>query len=304
MKVGGVSVPLDFSQIELLAELGELNNISAASSKIGLSQSAGSHALARLRLTLGDPLFVRTSGGLRPTPYGAGVARAAADALRALRESLEAGRSFDPTNTRRNFTAYMTDVGQTVFLPPLLAMFGKEAPAVSLDVAVIPAEGQVAALESGEVDLALGFFTTLNSGFRQRLLFRERYVCVTRADHPAFAKGMRLEAFYATGHAITTASGAGHQLLDHLLERQRIRRRVVLSVPQFLSLPMVIAESDLLVMVPSQLADAFAKLVPIKVMEPPMRIPEYEIRVYWHERYHHDAANRWLREQFIRMFQR
>ena len=120
MKVGGVNIPLDFGQIELLAELGELNSISAASARIGLSQSAGSHALARLRVSLGDPLFVRTSGGLRPTPYGAGVARAAAEALRGLRESLEAGRSFDPTNTRRNFTVYMTDVGQTVFLPPLL----------------------------------------------------------------------------------------------------------------------------------------------------------------------------------------
>jgi DNA-binding transcriptional LysR family regulator len=299
-----VNIPLDFGQIELLAELGELNSISAASARIGLSQSAGSHALARLRVTLGDPLFVRTSGGLRPTPYGAGVARAAAEALRGLRESLEAGRSFDPTNTRRNFTVYMTDVGQTVFLPPLLAMFGGEAPAVSLGVAPIPAEGQAAALESGEVDVALGFFTTLTSGFRQRLLFRERYVCVTRADHPAFSRGMTLEAFYATGQAITTASGAGHRLLDHLLERQRIRRRVVLSVPQFLSLPLVIAESDLLVMVPSQLAEVFARLVPLKVMQPPIRIPAYDIRVYWHERYHHDAANRWLREQFIRMFHR
>jgi len=198
----------------------------------------------------------------------------------------------------------MSDVGQTVFLPTLLAVLRSEAPNVRLRVSAIPPAQQAIPLESGEVDVAMGYFTTLTNGFRQRLLFRERYVCVTRADHPQFVQGMTLDAFRSVPHAVTTSSGVGHQSLERFLDSHQVRRRVTLAVPQFLVLPMVIASSDLMVIMPSQLGDAFAKLMPIRLMTPPVRIPSYDIRVYWHERFHEDPSNRWFRNLLVRLFQR
>jgi DNA-binding transcriptional LysR family regulator len=304
MKIAGRRLSLDLTQLELLAALGDLASVSAAAARIGLSQSAASHALSKLRVLLGDPLFVRTSGGLRPTTYGLSVSRASRDALETLRLGLEGNRPFDPAEAPRAFGIYMSDVGQTVFLPPLLRHLGTHAPGITLRVSAIPAVEPGAALEVGDVDLAVGYFTTLTTGFRQRVLFRERYVCVARADHPRFARGMTLEAFYAVPHAVTTSSGAGHRLLERVLDSHKVQRRVVLAVPQFLVLPLVIASSDLMVIMPSQLAEEFARLVDIKVMAPPVRIPAYDIRIFWHERYHHDPANRWLRDTCYATLQR
>ncbi|MEI8265838.1 MAG: LysR family transcriptional regulator [Betaproteobacteria bacterium] len=304
MKISGRQVNLEFTQIELMAALGEARSLSSAAIAIGLSQSAASHALARLRRELGDPLLVRTSNGMKATPYGDAAFRAAQQSLKALRQGLETAESFDAATSERSFAMHMSDIGQTVFLPPLLAHIGKAAPGVRLRVSPLPPYQPSALLESGEVDLAVGYFTTLKAGFRQRLLFTERYVCVTRADHPRFAKGMTLEAFHEVPHAVTTASGSGHKILDRILQQHHSHLRVMLQVPHFLVLPFVIANSDLMVIVPSQLAEAFTLLAPLLVMEPPIPIPRYDIRMFWHERFHADPANRWLRETCLVSLQR
>jgi DNA-binding transcriptional LysR family regulator len=296
MKIGGRSLNLDLKQIELIAAIGDSRTLSAAAIEVGLSQSAASHALAKLRREIGDPLYVRTSVGMQLTPHGQTIARAARLSLLTLRQGIEHSGPFDPRQSERLFTLYMSDIGQTVFLPPLLAHLGKHAPGLSVRVSPIPTQHPGTSLESGDVDLAIGFFTNLDAGFRQRYLFTERYVCVARAGHPAFEAGMSLEAFHSVPHAVTTSSGQGHLRLERILRQQPMRGRVMLEVPHFLVLPFVIAKSDLMVIIPGQLAEAFARLAPILIMEPPIWIPTYDIRVYWHERFHADPANRWLRE--------
>ncbi|MCE2692494.1 MAG: LysR family transcriptional regulator [Rubrivivax sp.] len=196
MKISGRRVNLEFTQIELMAALGEARSLSSAAIAIGLSQSAASHALARLRRELDDPLLVRTTNGMKATPYGEAAFQAAQQSLKALRQGLETAESFNAATSERSFAMHMSDIGQTVFLPPLLAHIGKAAPGLRLRVSPLPQHQPSVLLESGEVDLAVGYITTLKAGFRQRLLFTERYVCVTRADHPRFASGMTLEAFH------------------------------------------------------------------------------------------------------------
>jgi DNA-binding transcriptional LysR family regulator len=198
---------LDFAQIELLAALAELKNLSAAAARIGLSQSAASHALAKLRKHIGDPLFVRTPHGVLPTPHGERAGVAARRALDALRPGLEPALAFEPRKLNRAINLYLSDVGQMVFLPALLQLFAKEAPEARLRVKSVPLERPGAQLASGEVDLAVGFFSNLTSGFHRRLLFRERYMCAVRADHPGFRAGMSLRAFTAASHAFADSSG-------------------------------------------------------------------------------------------------
>lgn len=294
---------LDLTQLRLVAELAETGSVSSAAQRIGLSQSAASHALARLRRSLGEEIFVRTTTGMRPTPFGDRLARAAAEALGTLQASLESREGFEPGSSRRAFQIYLSDVGQMVFLPRLLAYIQANAPGVSVRVLTVPGEDAHVALESGQVDFAAGYFTSLKAGFRQQRLFREHYLCAVRADHPRFKRGMSIEAFGSVQHALADSSGMAHGLLERVLARHRVARPIRLAVPQFMVLPLVIANSDLLVTMPSRLAREFSKLVRLRLMEPPVPIGEYDIRIFWHERYHNDPANRWLRNVFVELFQ-
>jgi DNA-binding transcriptional LysR family regulator len=291
---------LDIRQIGLIAELTRLRSISAASRKIGLSQSAASHALGKLRKRLGDPLFLRVGYGLQPTPYGERLGTAARQALDLLVAGLGSNRPFD-ARTRR-FTIYANDVGQTVLLPRLITFLKKEAPGATVRAPPIPLENPGAARSAGEVDLAAGFFDNLTTGFRQSVLFRERYVCTMRSNHPKFRSGMTLEAFKTCEHAMADATGMAHAVIDRFLAKHGIQRNITLRVPGFLVLPMIIASSDLLAVIPSRLAEAFVSHLPIKVLPLPISIPPYDIRVYWHERYHHDPALIWFRKAFVDLF--
>jgi DNA-binding transcriptional LysR family regulator len=292
----------EFTEIRLLAELLELRKLSAAAARLGLSQSAASHALARLRRRVADPLFVRGNGGFYPTPYGERLGAAARAAMNILLDGFASDEPFDPAATARRFNIYLSDVGQMVFLPKLLAFLHKQAPQAALRACPIPLDQPGAALASGEVDLAVGFFSNLTAGFRQSMLFRERYVCVVRSDHPNFRTGMSVEAFAASPRALADASGMAHAVVEAELKKHGLDATPQLTVPQFMVLPLVIANSDLLVIMPSRLAKAFSQLVSIKVLRPPLPLRPYDIRLYWHERFHHDSANRWLRRSLIELF--
>jgi molybdate transport repressor ModE-like protein len=294
---------LDLTQITLLSELTKLGSVSAAARRIGLSQSAASHALAKLREQLGDPLFTRTRDGLKPTPYGERLGKAASQAVDLLAEGLAANRTFDPKTTTRQFTFYLSDVGQMVLLPPVLEVVRKEAPGATLRSVPIPLDDPAAPMISGEVDIAVGFFANLTAGFHQTLLFRERYVCVVRDDHPAFRSGMTLEAFRDVQHAVADGTGMAPEFVDECLAKHRIYRRATLRVPGFQVLPLIIANSDLLAFVPARLAASVAAHVPmIKVFQSPVHVPPFDIHMIWHERYHHDPANRWIRRILVNLF--
>lgn len=292
----------DLGEIRLIAELAELRKLSAAAVRLGVSQSAASHALARLRRRAGDPLFIRSSSGFQPTPYGERLGAAARQALDILLDGFAANAPFDPSASARRFNVYMSDVGQMVLLPKLLAFMGKEAPKASLRACPIPLDLPGAALASGEVDLAVGFFDNLGAGFRQSMLFRERYVCVVRTDHPNFRSGMSAESFAASPRALADASGMAHAVIEAELKKHGLAGTERLVVPQFMVLPLVIANSNLLVIMPQRLAKNFSLLVPIKIMRPPVPLRPYDIRAYWHERFHRDPANRWLRGSLVELF--
>jgi DNA-binding transcriptional LysR family regulator len=293
---------LQLSQLRLIHEIALSGSLTVAAENVGLTQPAASHALARLRRQLHDPLFVRTSEGMQPTPYGARLAGAVREALAALGTALENHGDFEPATSTRSFTLYISDNGQLVILPRLLARLKDLAPRVRIRVRAFPAKALHVAMESGDVDLAIGSFTTLIAGFKQKRLFRESLVCIVRRDHPLFRNGMTAEAFRSAPHALAEGAGLAHELLDRWLERQGVKRELRLSVPQFMVLPMVVASSDLLAMMPSRVADQFVKMLPIKLLQPPLKLPAYDIRIFWHERFHGDPASRWLRGVLVDLF--
>jgi DNA-binding transcriptional LysR family regulator len=293
---------LDLTQIRLLAELSRSRSISRVAQRIGVSQSAASHALAKLRKKLDDPLFTRTQDGFQPTPFSARLANASCEALDALLAGLASSDRFDPLTTTRVFSFFMNDIGQMIFLPPLLKFLKQQAPGVSVRVLPVPLDNPGAPLSSGAVDFAAGFFDNLTTGFFQNLVFHERYVCIVRTRHPRFRAGMTLDGFKNTEHAVADATGMAHALIDRFLARHRVKRNVSLRVPGLHVLPMIVASSDHLAVVPKRLADAFATRVPIKVLPLPVSIPPFDICIHWHERYHQDPAIRWMRRAVVELF--
>jgi DNA-binding transcriptional LysR family regulator len=278
--------------------------ITVAAERLGLSQPATSNALTRLRRMFDDPLFVRTLDGMVPTPFAQQLAEPIRRACDSARTALQLSSSFIPRNSSRTFTLCMSDIGEHVFLPPLLRQLRSEAPNVNVKVAQATLRDLHIGLESGDVDLAIGLFPDLPPGFYQQRLYLDRLVCVARKDHPAIASSLSLRTFLSLPHAQVRSLGTGHFLAVEkaIGGTKDRRRRIALSVPHFLGLARIIGGSELIATIPERLAHIFSEQVGIRILEPPFHAPPIEIKQHWHERYHHDPANRWLRNLLARLF--
>ena len=277
-------------------------SVSGAAEVIGLSQPAMSTCIGKLRKILGDQLFVRTSRGMEPTPLGMDLAGPIRDALALLRQGLNQHRHFEPATSTRVFRIIMTDIGEQVFLPRLVKRLGDVAQGISLRTVQLPVKEMREALEAGEIDLAVGFIPDLAAGYYQQQLFKRSYVCVVRRDHPKIGDTLTLKQYINASHAIVSAPGTGHQVVERVIARKGLNRRVVLHITHFLAIPLIVGNTDLMVTVPTMLAESYLPTSNIKLLEPPIKMPLYAIKQYWHERFHKDPANRWLREQFSDLF--
>jgi len=293
---------LYISQLQVVEAVARTGSLTAAADELGMTQSAASHTLAKLRKELHDPLFVRTSGGMQPTPFGRRLAESSKFALQALNTGMSQHPDFVPRTSARTFNIIMSDVSQFLFLPALLARASSEAPHIVVRARPVPSKAPHVLLESGEVDLAVGAFTGFIVGCRQRRLYREQYACVVRRDHPLFRKGMSAEAFRKVPQAVVDPRGYVHEQLDHLLTQRDVPRKAKLHVPYFLSLLPVIRRTDLLLIMASRLAHAFAQMAPLEVLPPPIKLPTYNVSLFWHERFNRDAGNQWLRATYIELF--
>jgi DNA-binding transcriptional LysR family regulator len=293
---------LYLGQLQVVEAIARTGNLTAAADELGITQSAASHTLAKLRKELNDPLFVRTSDGMQPTPFGRRLAESSKFALQALNASLSQQADFLPLTSSRTFSIIMSDVSQFLFLPALIKGISVDAPQVIIRARPVPAKAPHMLLESGEVDLAVGAFTGFIVGCRQRRLYREQYACVVRQDHPLFRKGMSTQAFRDAPQAVVDPRGYVHEQLDYLLTQQNVPRRPKLHVPYFLSLLPVIHKTDLLLIMASRLAQAFAQLAPLKVLPPPIKLPTYNVSLFWHERFNGDVGNQWLRSKYFELF--
>jgi len=288
---------MDSIDIRLLAVFDEIyktRSVTAAAEALGLGQPAVSVALSKLRHHFGDPLFVRTSSGMEPTPFSEGLVRPVRAVLDALEQVLGHRSEFDPASSDRSFRICMTDISQLALLPKLWKRLRATAPGVRIEVSPLSAD-TARMLESGEADLALGFIPQLEAGFYQQLLFRQNFVCMVAADHPRITDALSLAQFEAEDHAVISSSGSAPAIVEREITRQRIKRRVALKIPNFLGAAFVIEHTDLLVTIPQRLGDVLQGRGAFRIFPVPFELPQYEVKQHWHERYHQDEGNRWLR---------
>src|SRR6476661_5482311 len=247
--------------------------VTPAAGRLGLTQPAVSNALARLRVLFGDPLFLRTPGGMDATPFARELAGPVRQALALLESALAHGPGFDPATSTRAFRFYMSDLGQIEFLPPLVERVQREAPGVRLEAAGLDVEDIAAALAAGALDLAVGFLPSLSAPVRRTALFRDPYVCLMRADHQI--KALTKKSFLTALHVLVTYRG-GHRVIEEAFER-----------------------AGIILTLPARVARVYEKRGNFKSLPPPVSIPQADVGVHWHERFEADAGNRWLREQGV-----
>lgn len=298
---------IDLNLLKVFDAILQTRSVTIAASNLGLTQSAVSNALNRLRDALGDPLFVRTSEGMMPTPRAEMIATPIREGFGMIRRSLEEHLGFDPRHADRTFKVFMTDVGQMMLLPRLLELLASEGPQIGIHtVQTPPFRLREAAMESGDVDLAVGYFQDFEGPFRCQSLFTEDFVCLVRADHPHIRGSLTLEQFLATDQLVYLPSGGGHSyqelLVEKVFQERGLRRHVAVRASHFLGLWSVIAGSDLIVTMPRRVAKACAAMAALQILETPVPLPSFQVTQYWHERFHHDPANKWLRSRFAELY--
>jgi DNA-binding transcriptional LysR family regulator len=294
------ALPRDARTLVLFDEIYRTQSMTRAALQLGLSQPTASIWLAKLRRQWHDPLFVRTSSGMQPTPRADELIGPAREALSLLR-GLSGGRpAFDPASAQRVFRICMTDASHITLLPRLLARVRAVAPNVRLEVVNISAS-TARMLEAGDADLALGFIPGLESGFHEQALYVQDFVCLVNARHPRIGDVFTARAYKDEAH-IGILSSTSYTMLRSSLKSQRIERRVMLELPGFLGLAAVVSSTDLIATVPRTIGETLARTGTIKVFPCPVRMPTFAVKQYWHDRYHHDAGLRWLRSLCAELF--
>lgn len=292
---------LDLNLVRVFVAIYETRSVTQAAVRLDLTQPTVSHSLARLRDAYGDRLFVRSARGLAPTARSEQLFEQLAESLSIIDASLEEQRAFDPAVSSRRFRLAMSDIGALYFAPPLLRRFQQVAPRLQVEI-VQHNDGVLEDLATGRIDLAIGNLPGLAASTRSELLFRERYACLLSAEHPTISGGaMTLPDFAAARHIMVASPSSGHSLVDGILAQQGISRNVVARVPHFTVLPQLLAQSDLVVILPSRVAALYAAQGGLKALPLPVAIPEFEVRLHWHARQDTVLSQRWLRDQLIAM---
>jgi DNA-binding transcriptional LysR family regulator len=282
--------------VALDALLGE-RSVTAASKRVRVTPSAMSHSLAELRGLLGDPLLVRTGRGMVLTPRAEALAVPLHKLLVDAERMLRGGTSFDPGTAKRQFVIAAPDFLATMLLPPLLETASREAPGVSFEIVPSTRRGNAWLLESGDLDLALGAIVDGAPGIRRVDLCTEGFACAARKGHPDIDGELDLDVYLRTPHlVITLGDDRGPTWIDEALAKRGATRQVAARVRYFMSAPLIVARSNLLMTGPSMLIRYFAELVPLQVLEPPIELPTYPEEAYWHERFDDDPAHAWLRQ--------
>jgi DNA-binding transcriptional LysR family regulator len=296
---------LDLNLLLVFDALATERSVTRAAAKIGLSQPAFSNALARLRSVLGDQLFERAGRQMQPTPRARQLLAPISEAIAKLREALETQAAFRPEASEREFLIATNDYVESLLLPPLVQQLQRDAPSVAVrtvrtEYLFLP---PVDRLQSGELDLALGFFGDTprpHSGLLSKRLLPGRLVCILCEAHPRANRKLTLRTFAETPH-VRVLYPRNERLgsIDTILRSRGLSRRIAVTVPHDLAIPAIVAKSNLLGVVPERLARRQARALRLKIFEPPVALPDITVIMTWHERLQFDPAHRWFRERLV-----
>lgn len=290
---------LDFKSLRFFSALYRLGNVSPAAEALDISQPTGSLLLKKLREHFDDPLFVRVGQRMAPTPRADAIAPTIFTLLQLADTDLAAKPEFIPQESNRNFTIGMTDISQMTLLPLLQSQLQRlDASGITFTVLNID-DQTLSALESGKCDLAIGYLTQLPESVYQQHLFDQSYVCLAADNHPRIRHRFSAEDWRQEKHLAVRVNGTAHGDIDKLLAEHSMPRRITLTLPSFLGAGELVAGSEMIAVVPEQLARHITRRYPCRSWPLPFSLANIAIRQVWHQRLHRDPGHIWLRKQIV-----
>lgn len=302
---------VDLNLLVAFAALVRESSVTRAAERVGVTQSAMSHALRRLRELLDDPLLVRGRGGMVLTPRAEALGVAVRGGLTTLARALLDPLEFEPRTARRRFRLASPDLFDALILPPLLALLRRSAPGIDLTVLPLDEAQLSERLETGEIDVGVvprlelpeRRPRSLDGGLMQVTLLRDSFVCFLRAKHPVLTqrgalcgrRELSIEAFLELSHALVSPTGEGPGLVDAALAERGLTRRLALRLPSFATALTIVTKSDLVLTAPAALARLAPRAGSVIMLAPPLALPRHSVNLVWHERFTKDPAHAWLR---------
>jgi DNA-binding transcriptional LysR family regulator len=225
------------------------------------------------------------------------------EVLERIRSDVLQQASFEPSTARGTVTIAMHDIGELVLMPRILEAFMELAPGLDVSTVQLPEEEIEPALRSGAVDLAIGSYPSLTgAALYQQRLFAHSFVCVTRDNNRRLGQEISRKQFIEALHGVVHAQGSTNDILEDELAEQGLHRRIVVRVGNFLAVPMILKQSDLIFTVPHAIGASLSQLTGLRLMEPPFTVKSPVVRQHWHTRFHNDARIRWLRGLISKLF--
>jgi DNA-binding transcriptional LysR family regulator len=290
---------IDLNLLVILDALLMEQHVTRAAERLHLSQPAVSHALARLRDLLGDPLLVRAGATQVPTPRALELVTPLAEVLAQV-QSLLAPNTFDPATAKRTFRLAMSDYGAAIVLPGLVRTLRRDAPGIDLQISHASREGMLEAVLNGDIDMAAGVFPEIPNELRSTALFDEHYVCLVDRNSLPTGGELDLPTYLSRPHVLLEMRGSGTPEIERTLTALRARRRVSISLPHWSVAPALISGTDLILTVASRAVSSVDGRSLI-VVPPPFKIPAFTFVLAWHKRRSGDQALNWLKNEIERL---
>ncbi|ARN82357.1 LysR family transcriptional regulator [Methylocystis bryophila] len=280
----------------------EERSVSRAAERLFISQSAMSHVLQRLRRQLDDPVLVKTAAGMKPTPRAQALWEPVKTILRDVERLVHTPEEFSPETCQKRFVIAASDYVEFTLLPPFIAGLNRRAPDIEIQIRQLINTSPETAIEEHQVDFAIGFDVIISPSPRvcSKTLFKDEIVCICRDNHPDLV-GPRIsfEQFISSKQMVISRRSAGTGLIDDWLEKHGQTRKVSLVVPNFLSAPWIVANTDLLLSLPAKIAERFVHAAPLKILPIPIELPTYDVIMIWHPLQEKEPDHQWIRQEIL-----
>lgn len=286
---------IDLNLFVVLEAIYSEGNITRASHKLNLTQPAVSHALARLRDALNDPLFIRQGTQMLPTPFTRHLISPVQQALQTLTQSISDEPYFEPQQSQRHFYIGLRDVLEASVLPPLLQHLQQHAPLIQISSVRVDRHNLETELTTGTLDLALDVPYAVSEQIQHAPLTHDQLVVVARQKNPLLAQGLSLETYLAQQHILVSSRRKGWALEDVELNRMGLKRQVILRCQHYFAACSVVSETDLLLTMPEHYARLANHQFNNQIWPFPLTSPKLDMHLYWHHSAEKDPAHQWLR---------
>lgn len=279
-------------------------SISRAAEKLHLSQPTVSNALTRLRERLNDPLFERSAQGMLPTMRAKSLAEPIRQALDLLEGGLRGNDEFQFRQSDREFVVAVEDYGEAVVLPRFCDWLSEVAPNIRITIRPDSSKLLQSELRDGSVDLAFDYFVMQDPSYENRCVLTETLLCLSRRDHPDVGEKMTLDTYLALRHVVLAPRVSSKPMIDLALAKRGLKRKISVTVPHFLSMPMLVQMSSMLCTLPRRMANLYADHFRLMAHAVPIRTPQFPVYLIWHESMNKDPGHQWLRKHLMEFCQR